>query len=281
MEISIELVKKLREKTGAGITDSKKALIESNGDMEKAIEYLRKKGAATTKKRSDKTAKEGIIIANSTDDRKEAAIIEINCETDFVAKSETFVKLAEKIINEAIGLRSTELSQLLPIVQDIINETTASVGEKIDLKRMSYVKTENGFFCVYNHLGNKIASIAELSGNADEYGINLGNDIAMQIVALKPMVVSRDEISDEIIRKEKEIYKVQALNEGKNESIAEKIASNRIEKFFEENCLIDQEFVKEPGKKVKDVLKDVSEKNGSDYSIKSFIRYQLGETLES
>ncbi|MCX7878265.1 MAG: translation elongation factor Ts [Ignavibacteria bacterium] len=281
MEISLDLVKKLREKTGAGITDSKKALIESNGDIEKAIEYLRKKGAATSKKRSDRIAKEGIVIAKSSEDRKEAAIVEINCETDFVAKSDAFVKLADKIVSEVLAYKGNEISQFLPVVQGIIDETTASVGEKIDFKRMSYLKTDDGYFSVYNHLGNKIASVVELSGSPDETGINLGNDIAMQVVALKPIVVSRNEISDDMIQKEKEIYKIQAINEGKNESIAEKIASNRVEKFFEENCLVDQEFVKEPGKSVTEILKEASQKNGSEYKIKRFIRYQLGETLES
>jgi elongation factor Ts len=279
LEVSLELVKKLREKTGAGIADCKKALIESGSDFEKAIEFLRKKGAATSQKRSDRIAKEGIILSKTSHDRKESVIIELNCETDFVARSEAFVKLSEVIVNEIFNLKTNDINQVSQKVKNNIDDITASVGEKIEFKRMSYNISEDGFYCEYNHLGNKVASLIELTGEATDEGIKLGTDLAMQVVAMKPLSIDRNGFTDEMIGKEKEIYRVQAINEGKPENIAERIASNRIEKFYEENCLLEQEFVKESGKSVKEVIKQVSDITGINYSVKSFIRYQLGETI--
>lgn len=286
MDISLELVKKLREKTGAGITDCKKALVESNGDFDKAIEFLRKKGAATSQKRSDRVAKEGLIFAKVNDQRNQAAIIEVNCETDFVAKSDAFINLTQNIINAVLEQKNPNIESLLNAalnsgitVQQLIDQTTASVGEKIELKRADYLESSENFFCDYNHLGNKVASIVEISGKPVPEGIELGNDLAMQVVAMKPLTISRNEVSEEMINKEKEIYKIQAINEGKPENIAEKIASNKVEKFYEENCLLEQEFVKEHSITVKDFVKSVSDKTGIQFSVVKMLRYQLGETI--
>ena len=285
MDISLDLVKKLREKTGAGISDCKKALQESNGDFEKAIEYLRKKGAATSQKRSDRIAKEGIILAKTSDDRKEAAIAEINCETDFVGRSDAFKRFASSVINVIFQSRSKELNSVLnasaggSTLQQLLDETTASVGEKVEIKRIGYFSSSNGFFCEYNHLGNKIASLIELEGGVSDKGTVLGNDLAMQVVAMNPVSIDRNEISAEKIAAEKEIYITQAKNEKKPDNIAEKIAANKVEKYFQENCLIEQEFVKEPGKSVNDVIRTVSKETGSEYKVKTIIRYQLGETI--
>ena len=286
MEISLDLVKKLREKTGAGISDSKKALIESEGDFEKAIEYLRKKGAATSQKRSDRVAKEGIVLAKASDDRTEAAIIEVNCETDFVGKSDKFKDLANIVLNAVFASKSGDVNTILAAktdagttIQQSVDETTASVGEKVEIKRAAYYKSDNGFFCDYNHLGNKIASIIEITGKVTDEGVTLGNDLAMQVVAMRPLTIDRDGINKEMAEKEKEIYKISAVNEGKAENIADRIASNKLEKFYEENCLVEQEFVKEPGKSVKDVIKQVSNLSGNDYKVKTMVRFQLGETI--
>jgi elongation factor Ts len=285
LDISLELVKKLREKTGAGISDCKKALQESNGDFEKAIEYLRKKGAATSQKRSDRIAKEGIIVAKTSDDRKEAAIAEVNCETDFVGRSDAFKRFAALVINGIFKSKSAELNSILSIsaegstLQQLLDETTASVGEKIEIKRIGYFSSSNGFFCEYNHLGNKIASIIELEGALSDKGIVLGNDLAMQVVAMSPVSIDRNGISAEKIAAEKEIYITQAKNEKKPDNIAEKIAANKVEKYFQENCLTEQEFVKEPGKSVNDIISSVSKETGSVYKLKTMVRYQLGETI--
>lgn len=286
MEVSLDLVKKLREKTGAGIVDCKKALTESDGDIEKAIEYLRKKGAATSQKRSDRIAKEGLIFAKTSGGRDEAAIIEINCETDFVARSDAFIKLASTVLDAVFSVKSGDVNSLLShktsggnTVQQAVDETTASVGEKVEIKRAAYYKSAGGFFSDYNHLGNKIASLIEITGKLTDEGVTLGNDLAMQVVAMKPLTIDKDGISKEMLEKEKEIYKIQAINEGKPENIAEKIAGNKVEKFLEENCLVEQEFVKESGKSVKDVIKTVSELSANEYKIKTMVRYQLGETI--
>ncbi|MCC6865403.1 MAG: elongation factor Ts [Ignavibacteria bacterium] len=286
MDISLDLVKKLREKTGAGITDCKKALIESDGDFDKAIEYLRKKGAATSQKRSDRIAKEGLIFARVNESRNESAIVELNCETDFVAKSDKFNDLAKAFIEAVFTVKSGDINSLLSAknssgltVQQVLDEAMASVGEKVELKRAAYFTSNDGFYCEYNHLGNKVASLIEIKGKKSEEGIVLGNDLAMQIVAMKPLTIDRTGVSAEMIEKEKEIYRVQAINEGKPENIVDKIANNKVEKFYEENCLVEQEYVKEPGKTVNDVISAVSKTSGNDYKVKSMVRYQLGETI--
>ena len=286
MDVSIELVKKLREKTGAGIADCKKALVESGGDIEKAIEYLRKKGAATSQKRSDRIAKEGLIFGKVNPDRNVAAIAEVNCETDFVARSEAFINLANAVVEAVFASKTGDINALLSAktaagttVQQLMDETTASVGEKVELKRADYFTSADGFFCDYNHLGNKVVSLIEITGKISDEGIKLGNNLAMQVVAMKPITIDRSGVSDEMIEKEKEIYRIQAVNEGKPENIAEKIAGNKVEKFYEENCLIEQEFVKEPGKTVNEEIAAVSKSTGNDYKVKNMIRYQLGETI--
>jgi len=288
LDVSLELVKKLREKTGAGIADCKKALVESDGDFEKAIDYLRKKGAATSQKRSDRVAKEGLIFARVSKDRNEAAIVEVNCETDFVARSDAFTNLANAVIDAVFASKSGDAAGLLAVrsasgstIQQVIDETTASVGEKVELKRAEYYSTSDGFYCDYNHLGNKVASLIGLTGKVTDEGVSLGNDLAMQIVAMKPLTIDRSGVSDDMIAKEKEIYKIQAINEGKPENIADKIASNKVEKFYEENCLVEQEFVKEPGKTVGDIIKTVSGLSGSEYKVTTMVRFQLGETISA
>lgn len=286
MDISLDLVKKLREKTGAGIVDCKKALAESDGDFDKAIDYLRKKGAATSQKRSDRIAKEGLIFARVNEARNEAAIVEVNCETDFVAKSDTFNNLAKAAVEAVFAGKTADVNALLgaksasgSTIQQVVDETTASVGEKVELKRASYFSSADGFFCDYNHLGNKVASLIEITGKVTDEGVTLGNDLAMQVVAMKPLTIDRSAVSDDMIAKEKEIYKIQAINEGKPENIADRIATNKVEKFYEENCLVEQEFVKEPGKTVNDVIKAVSGLSGSEYKVKTMVRFQLGETI--
>ena len=219
MDVSLDLVKKLREKTGAGIADCKKALVDSDGDFEKAIDYLRKKGAATSQKRSDRVAKEGLIFARVSKDRTEAAIVEVNCETDFVARSDAFTNLANAVSEAVFASKNGDVAALLGVksasgstIQQVVDETTASVGEKVEVKRAEYYSTTGGFYCDYNHLGNKVASLIGLTGKVTDEGVSLGNDLAMQIVAMKPLTIDRSGVSDDMIAKEKEIYKIQAIN---------------------------------------------------------------------
>lgn len=286
MDISVEQVKELRNKTGAGMMDCKKALMESGGDFEKAIEYLRKKGAMTAQKRSEKIAKEGLIIARTSDDRKESAIVEINCETDFVARSEDFQSFTNIAVDSVLKEKTGDISVIEgksiggKTVKDGLDELLAKVGEKIQFKRAAYFTSKNGFFCAYNHVGNKIASIIELTGALTEKGTELGNDLAMQVVAMKPIAIDRSGIPQSVIDKEKDIYMTQARNEKKPENIVEKIAGNKVEKYFQENCLVEQEFIRESGKTVKDVIAEVSKETGIEYKVINMVRYHLGETLE-
>lgn len=285
MDVSVEKVKELRSKTGAGIMDCKKALVESNGDFEKAIEYLRKKGSATAQKRIDRIAKEGSILAGTVEDRTEAAIIEVNCETDFVARSKEFQSFTGMVLEAVLSARTSSIQTVFsaPVdgvtIEDSFNELTAKVGEKLELKRAVYFRSDGGFFCEYNHVGNKIASIVELAGRLSDRGVVLGTDLAMQVAAMKPISVDRNGIDPEMIEKEKEIYTTQARNEKKAENVVQKIVENKIEKFYQENCLVDQEFIKEQGKTVADIIGAVSGETGTDYRVKQFVRYQLGETL--
>lgn len=285
MDVSIEQVKKLREKTGAGMMDCKNALAESGGDFEKAIEYLRKKGAATSQKRSDRIAKEGLIIAKTNDDEKISVIVEVNCETDFVARSEAFQKFAREAVSNTFLYKKEDVDGLLNFsvngktLKQAFDDLTASVGEKIEVKRIKHLVSENGFYSCYNHIGNKIASVIELEGQVTPQGDMLGNELAMQVAAMKPLAIDRSQVDKSVLEKEKDIYLTQAKNEKKPDNIAEKIAANKIEKFFQENCLLEQEYIKDSSKSVNDLINEINKETGASYRVKTMIRFQLGETL--
>lgn len=285
MEVSLEKVKELRNKTGAGMLACKKALEESDGDFEKAIEYLRKQGAANVQKRIEKIAKEGLIIAKINGDRTEAAIAEVNCETDFVARSTDFESFTTAVTDTVLKTKDANVASLFKesfngmTIEQAFDDLSSKVGEKLEVKRVAYFRSQDGFFCIYNHVGNKVASVVELTGSVTDQGITLGNDLAMQVVAMKPIAIDRTGIDPLTIEKEKEIYRTQARNEKKPENIVEKIAANKVEKYFQENCLVDQEFIKESGKSVNDIINAVSKETGINYKVKTMIRYQLGETL--
>jgi elongation factor Ts len=276
--ISLDLVKQLREKTGAGMADCKKALEESGGDMNGAIEYLRKKGAASAAKRADRVAKEGVVWAVTSPDGKRAAIIEVNCETDFVARNEEFVSFARAVADAVLATGATDGDALWNYSLDgktlgnLRDEVLAKFNERIELRRAEFFRT-SGVLTIYNHFGNRLSVVLE--ANADLPSDHpLLRDIAMQIAAMNPQFVSRDDVSQETIAKELEISKEQAINEGKKPEIAERIAHGRLEKFFQEQCLVEQTFVKDDGKTVGDVVKSL----GEGVRIVRFVRYALGES---
>lgn len=287
MEITLDLIKTLRNKTGAGINDCKKALEEADGDMEKAIELLRKKGAAMAVKRADKIANEGTIKSSIADDRKSGAIIEVNCETDFVSKGDEFQKFAEDIAAAALSTGSGELEKILSAktgngltVKENIDSIMGKVGEKTELKRAKYIKVDDGFVAGYIHFGSKLGALIGLKGKADDESMKLGNSIAMQVVAMNPQAIDRSGIPESVIEKEKDIYRTVAKNENKPEKIMETIVNNKVERFYQDNCLLEQEYINESGKAIKELIAEFNKKNGNTLEIVSMVRYQLGEEVK-
>lgn len=279
MAITSEQVKLLREKTGAGMMDCKKALEESNGNFEKAIEYLRKKGAATAQKRADRATKEGIIVTEVDNNKKHGIIVEVNCETDFVARSNDFINFANEVANLVASLKPGDMQQLLNLkneenrtISQYLNDVIAKTGEKIEVKRFNVLNTNSGLIFSYTHIGNKLGVLVELAGDPSSIEI-VGRDIAMQIAAMNPQFISRDQVPKDIIDRELEIYKTQAREEGKPEQVLDRIANGKLEKFYQEMCLYEQVFIKDAGKTIRDILNEV----GGNISLKSFVRYQLGE----
>lgn len=276
MAVTAQMVKELREKTGAGMMDCKKALTENNGDMEKAIDWLREKGIAKAAKKADRIAAEGLTsieIEGNT-----AVIAEVNSETDFVAKNDNFKNLIKEVskfllakkpdsVENALNEKMTDTQTLA----EYLNDAIAKIGEKISLRRFQIVeKTDNDVFGSYLHMGGRIGVLTVLEG-ADE---ETAKDIAMHVAAVNPKYVKRDDVPEAEVEREKEVLKQQALNEGKPENIVEKMVSGRLNKFFEEICLVDQPFVKDSDQKVG---KYVQSKGGS---VNSFVRYEVGEGME-
>jgi len=285
MEITSELIKRLRDKTGAGMMDCKRALTETQGDMDKAIEYLRKKGAAVAVKRAERSAKEGIIVTRVRPDGKRGVVVEVNSETDFVGRSEDFVSFANTVagVLEVSTPASPEalLASVAPgekKISELLNDLLAKVGEKIDVRRYEIVDARDGVVSAYTHMGSKIGVLVEFSGLAPaDAASGAGRDVAMQVAAMSPLVVSREQLEKSVLDRELEIYRTQAKNEGKPENVVERIATGRLEKFYQEACLVDQMFVKDPGKTVKDVLRDAGAKSGGTVAVKRFVRFHLGE----
>ncbi|MBW7888562.1 MAG: elongation factor Ts [Bacteroidetes bacterium] len=279
MTVTADMVKHLRERTGAGMMECKKALDETNGDFEKAIEILRKKGAATAAKRADKEANEGLVVSKISDDAKKGILLEVNCETDFVSRGEDF-KIFVDGLSEVIFKHTPKTNEeLLKLPFDAQRDVAAAladimakIGEKTEIKRFSIITSESGFVESYIHMGSKIGVMVELSTEFSPEKKTLARDIAMQIAAMNPITISRDQITKEIVAKELEIYKTQAKNEGKPEAIADKIATGRLEKFYQETVLLEQSFIKDAGKTIKDVLGGIS--------VKQFQRFQIGEITQ-
>jgi elongation factor Ts len=284
-EISAKLVKDLRDKTGAGMADCKKALEASGGDMEGAIKWLRERGAAAAAKRADREAKEGIIAVAQTEDKSAAAMVEVNCETDFVARSEGFVAFAHEVAALALRHRTKTLKDLLDLtIGGEFNTSVAKaaeimvgkVGEKVEISRVALLEAPDGVVVAYTHPGAKLASlvyIAGLNGKDDP----IAKDIAMQVAAAAPVALERHSVPKELIEKEAEIYRQQALNEKKPAAVVEKIVAGRIEKMYQDVALLEQPFIKDNSKTVTEILKEASERLHTTLSVKEFVRFQLGE----
>lgn len=277
MAISAKLVKELREKTGAGMMDCKKALQETDGDIDKAIDYLREKGIAKAAKKADRIAAEGITHVEVKGN--EAVIVEINSETDFVARNEGFQQLVKEIANQILETKAESVEALnestLPNgkkVSEHMNEAISTIGEKLSLRRFAlHTKTDNDAFGAYLHMGGRIGVLSVVEGTTDE---EAAKDVAMHIAAINPKYVSSDQVSEEEINHEREVLKQQALNEGKPENIVEKMVEGRLRKYLQEICAVNQDFVKNPDQTVEEFLKS---KGGQ---LVDFVRYEVGEGLE-
>jgi elongation factor Ts len=289
MQITSEMVRELREKTGAGMMDCKKALAEASGDMEQAVDGLRRKGLAAAAKKASRIASEGAVAAHV--DGGAGALVEVNCETDFVAKTEDFQEFVREVaaLVHARAPRDVEAALALPAgdgtLADRLTAKLAKIGEKISFRRFvryALPAGVKGVVVPYIHAGGKIGVLVELHGaGADnpEFAA-LGKDLAMQVAAANPSYIARENVPPEVIAREKAIYRDQALAAGKPEKILDKIADGKLEKFYGDFCLIEQAFIKDPDRKVKDLLKSASAKIGAEARPAGFARFQVGEGLE-
>ncbi|CAC9739551.1 Translation elongation factor Ts [Staphylococcus aureus] len=275
--ISAKLVKELREKTGAGMMDCKKALTETDGDIDKAIDYLREKGIAKAAKKADRIAAEGLVHVETKGN--DAVIVEINSETDFVARNEGFQELVKEIANQVLDTKTETVEALMETtlpngksVDERIKEAISTIGEKLSVRRFAIrTKTDNDAFGAYLHMGGRIGVLTVVEGSTDE---EAARDVAMHIAAINPKYVSSEQVSEEEINHEREVLKQQALNEGKPENIVEKMVEGRLRKYLQEICAVDQDFVKNPDVTVEAFLKT---KGGK---LVDFVRYEVGEGME-
>ena len=273
MAITAAMVKELREKTGAGMMDCKKALTATDGDAAKAIDWLREKGIAKAEKKAGRVAAEGAVGAFVAADGKTGCVVEINCETDFAAGNDQFKELLAKVAEHIVATKPADMDALNDSeiegkkVSTLITEATATIGEKISLRRFACYETE-GRLASYIHMGGKIGVLVNMTGGDEQ----LGKDIAMQIAAAAPMAIDRDGVDASALEHEKEVLRKQAEEEGKPANIIERMVEGRINKFYKEVCLNEQIFVKDSEKTIKDVLGDVK--------VTEFTRFQLGEGIE-
>ncbi len=275
MNISASMVKELREKTGAGMMDCKKALVETNGDMEKAIDYLREKGISKAAKKAERIAAEG--LSNIYIKGNDAVVVELNSETDFVAKNAEFKELLDKIGNTILENNVTSMEEALntkcgdETINDLIVNATAKIGEKISLRRFEKVtKTDSQVFGSYLHMGGKISSLTIIEGGNEE----VARDVAMQAAAMRPQYINIESVPAEDLEREKAVIKEQVINEGKKPEFADKIVEGRIRKFYEETVLEEQAFIKDSGLTVKTYLEN------NKATLVKLVKYEVGEGME-
>ena len=296
MAITAAQVKELREMTGAGMMDCKKALTATEGNFEKAIEFLREKGLATAQKKASRIAAEGLCKTLVSKDGKNAVVVEVNAETDFVAKNEKFQNYVAQVAQQALTTAAADITAFLAekwvldtakTVQEALAAQIAVIGENMNIRRYEQVKEDNGFVASYIHMGGKIGVLVDVETNVNNDEIQeMAKNIAMQIAALKPLYVDRSEISDEYIEHEKEILRAQIMNDPKEsqkpQKVIDGIITGRVNKELKEICLVDQVYVKaEDGKQtVAQYIAQVAKANNANIKIKKFVRYETGEGIE-
>lgn len=282
-------IMKLREQTGVGMMDCKKALIATDGNFEEAVKYLREKGMASAAKKASRVAAEGLVRCLVSDDKKSAAIVEVNCETDFVARSDQFVALIEKIAQHVLVSDAKTVEELLSeqfgegkTGSDLVSEAVASIGEKISVRRFTkFALDVEGLIASYVHMGGKIGVLVELKSNGDKETLQeLAFNLAMQVAAAKPEVLNKEDVDAAKLENEKEILTAQSRNEGKPEAVIEKMVLGRINKYYKEVCLLEQEYVRDTALTIKQVVADYEKKVGCPITVAAFVRYEMGEGIE-
>lgn len=287
MAVTAAMIKELRTITGAGMSICKEVLVEAQGDMDKAQEFLRQKGLAAAAKKAGRIASEGLVDIYINDDAKIGAIVEVNSETDFVAKNNDFKSYVHDVAVQAVNSTFSNIESFLNgkwqntdlTVQEELSQKIAVIGENLNIRRVVKFETD-GSIISYIHAGGKVGVMLELSCEKDEKIEELGKNICMQIAAMNPKFVSRNDVSQEFIDKEREILTQQALNEGKPANIAEKMVNGRLNKELKEFCLMDQEYVKDNELTIRQYIENVSKETGKNISIKRFVRFVTGEGLE-
>ena len=288
--ITAALVKELRERTSAGMMDCKKALMENDGDMDKAIDWLREKGLAQAAKKAGRIAAEGAVVQYITECGKVGAVVEVNCETDFVAKTDNFMNFANAVAKHVALANPADIDALnaqkfvddeSKTISDMISDATVAIGEKISIRRFARYET-TGLVSSYIHMGGKVGVLVEVATEAADNDAvkELAHDICLQIAAAKPEAVRREEVNSENLEKEKEIYRVKALESGKPEKIVDKIVEGQIEKYYKEVCLLEQVFVKDSDKTVKGLVTEVAKAVGSPIDVVRYVRFERGEGIE-
>lgn len=283
MSISASQVKELRQMTGVGMMDCKKALMETEGDLEKAVVWLREKGLSRAAKKAGRTAAEGVVLFKISDDYKTASIVELNCETDFAAKNQDFQNFAQQVIDLSLANNCKTIEQLHEskfadgkTVTESLTDLISKVGENMQLRRISHVNQSNGFIAGYSHMGGKICTLVEFEGTRDDKAVEVGSDLAMHVAACAPRFFDENSVDPKELEQEKEIAKKKLLEEGKPENMIDKIMVGQIKKFYKDVCFVEQAFVKEPKLSVAQYVKN----SGCSAKLKSFVRFQLGEGIE-
>ncbi|MBR0189772.1 MAG: elongation factor Ts [Clostridia bacterium] len=268
----------LRQKTGAGVLDCKKALTETDGDMEKAIDYLREKGIAKAAKKASRIAAEGIVAAKI--EGNTGVLVEVNCETDFVANGDKYREFVAGVADYVIKNDVKDAEALIEAKKDETIEATATIGEKIAIRRFVKYTTDGGIIESYIHMGGKVGVLVEIEGCTCEKAHELAHDVALQIAAAKPLYLTASEVPQEVLEHEKEILKAQALNEGKPVAIIDRMVEGRVKKYYDEFCLMNQAFIKDPSITIEKLVANVGKEMGKTLTVKRFTRFEMGEGWE-
>ncbi len=292
--ITSQMVKELREMTQAGMMDCKKALVEADGDMDKAVEWLREKGLAAAAKKAGRIAAEGVVASYVSEDAKIGVVVEVNCETDFVAKTDNFINFSKNVAKHIALANPADVDALMSqkfvddeskTITDLVSDATVSIGEKISIRRFARYEATNGAVETYIHMGGKIGVLLQVANdNADTLANDtfktFYHDVALQIAAARPTYVRPEEVPTETLDNERKILRAQALEEGKPEEIVDRMVEGRIKKYYKDVCLLEQPFVKDGDKSIKQVMAETAKAIGANLDLVRFERFERGEGIE-